>query len=361
MRERAPSLVRNADLTSLDPTSGRNGARVAAAGQAQPADRFDDWLPREYLADYYARLDEDESHTLAFLAQELHRRGRVAPRTLDFGVGPTVHHLLALAPWAESIDAADYLDGNLREVRRWLRDEAGAHDGSPFAAQVLACEGAPRVDVAAARAREALVRRRVARLLRCDASRDPAIAGARPGSAGYDLVMSCYCAESATADRSVWRRYMRHILALLRPGGLLLMAALRRCRGYTIRGQVFPAAGIDEGDIAGLLDDFAFDDPRRRILQARHLAAGPLHGDEGVVLLACERREATGDATGDAAMEAGRAVLRGAPDLSARPPRRRLPPRGESDDPDVRPCGSRSFPRAGGAPIAPPHEDLHAP
>lgn len=340
---------------------GMSAACRGCAGDAQPADPFDSWHPREYLADYYTRVDEDEAHTLAFLAKELRRRRRVAPRALAFGVGPTVHHLLALAPWAGSIDVADYLDGNLREVRRWLRDEPGAHDWSPFAARVLACEGAPRVDAEAVRAREALVRRRVARLLWCDASRHPAVAGARPGVAGYDLVMSCYCAESATADRTTWRHYMRHILALLRPGGLLLVAALRRCRGYTVRGQVFPAAGIDEGDIAGLLDDLAFDDPRRRVLHARHLAAGPLHGYEGIVLLACERRPATRDAaTADAAMEAGRAV-RIPHDPPVQLPLPRLPPRGENADPDVRHGGSRSFPRAGGAPIAPPHEDLHAP
>jgi len=346
---------------SMSSEGGMSAACRDRAGEAPPADPFDAWHPREYLADYYTRVDEDEAHTLAFLVQQLRRRGRVAPRALALGVGPTVHHLLALAPWAESIDAADYLDGNLREVRRWLRGEPGAHDWSPFATQVLACEGTPRVDAAAMRARQALVRRRVARLLRGDASRDPAIAGAWPGVAGYDLVMSCYCAESATADPMTWRRYMRHILALLRPGGLLLMAALRRCRGYTVRGQVFPAAGIDEGDIACLLDDLAFDDPRRRVLHARHLAAGPLHGYEGIVLLACERRAATRDAAaGDAAAEAGRSVLGGPLDLPARLPRPRLPPRGENTDPDVRHGGSRSFPRAGGAPIAPLHEDLHA-
>jgi SAM-dependent methyltransferase len=260
------------------------------ADKTSPADPFDTWSPREYLADYYARVDEDEAHTLAFLAHQLRRRGRVARRALAFGVGPTVHHLLALAPWAESIDAADYLDGNLREVQRWLRGEPGAHDWSPFAARVLACERASRLDAAAVQARQALVRRRVVRLLHGDAARHPALAGAALEPSGYDLVMSCYCAESATADWNVWRRYMRHILALLQPGGLLLMAALRRCRGYKIGPKLFPAAGIDEADIDGLLDELAFDEPRRRVLVAQPLVAGPLHGYEGIVLLACERR-----------------------------------------------------------------------
>jgi SAM-dependent methyltransferase len=266
-------------------------ARSAPAGTTQPADPFDTWCPRQYLADYYSRVEEDEAHTLAFLVRELRRRDRVAPRALAFGVGPTVHHLLALAPWAVSIDAADYLDGNLRELQRWLRREPDAHDWSPFAAQVLACEGEARIDGAAVRARQTLVRQRVARLVHGDASRHPAIASALlPHPAGYDLVMSCYCAESATADWNVWRRYMRHILALLQPGGLLLMAALRRCRGYKIGPKLFPAAGIDEADIDGLLDELAFDEPRRRVLVAQPLVAGPLHGYEGIVLLACERR-----------------------------------------------------------------------
>jgi len=316
-------------------------ARRTPAGQAPPADPFDTWCPREYLADYYSRVDEDEDHTLAFLAQQLRLRGRVAPRALAFGVGPTVHHLLALAPWAGSIDAADYLPGNLREVQRWLRGEPGAHDWSPFAARVLACERAPRLDAAAVHAREALVRRRVVRLLQGDASRHPALAGAVPDPAGYDLVMSCYCAESATADAAVWRRYMRHILALLRPGGLLLMAAPRRCRGYSVGRRVFPAAGIDEHDIACLLDDLAFDDPLRRVLVARPLAAGPRHGYEGIVLLACERR----------GVRVGAGMAADAP----------LPTERGRMEVDVRHHGGRSFPRAGGAPIAPLHEDLHAP
>jgi len=330
--------------SSTPPAAGRKGA----SSGARAAESFDAWHAGDYLRDYYTRVDEDAVHTLAFLVRELARRGRVANRALAFGVGPTVHHLLALAPWAESIDAADYLHGNLREVRRWLRREPDAHDWSPFAAHVLACESSPHVGAAGVHAREALTRGRVVRLLPCDASCNPALAGRQAGPDGYDIVMSCFCAESATGDKAAWARYMRNILRLLRPGGQLLMAALRRCSGYTIGRQVFPAAAIDEGDIAQLLDQMAFDDPLRRTVEMRRLAGGPLHGYEGIVLLACERLPRTQRPAAAVALDR----------------RRRqggLPRSGEGAHSDVRRATERSFPGAEGVRIAPLLEDPHAP
>lgn len=256
----------------------------------RPRDAFEAWRAREYLADYYRSVEEDEQHTLAFLVRELRRDGRIAQRALAFGVGPTVHHLLALAPWAEAIDAADYLDANLHEVRRWWRGERGAHDWSPFTHHVLACEDRRPRDDAAVRRREALTRRRLAALLHGDAGRRPAVQDGTAGTAGYDLVLSCYCAESATGDAATWARYVHNILQLVRPGGRFLMAALRRCHGYTVGPHVFPCAGIDETDLADLLDGLGLDDPVQRTLEARRLAAGPLHGYEGIVLLAGVRR-----------------------------------------------------------------------
>lgn len=254
-----------------------------------PCGAFEGWRAQDYLRDYYRQVDEDERHTLDFLVRELRRDGRVARRALAFGVGPTVHHLLALAPWAEAIDAADYLSENLREVRCWLRQAPGAHDWSAFTRHVLACEGTRQVDEDAVRGREALARRAIARLLHGDAGRDPAVRRV-PGTAeGYDLVLSCYCAESATADKGTWALYLRNTLRLVRPGGRFLMAALRRCQGYTVGSRVFPCADIDEGDLTRLLDRTGLDDPRQRKVEVQWLEAGPLHGYEGIVLLAGRR------------------------------------------------------------------------
>ena len=42
---------------------------------------------------------------------------------------------------------------------------------------------------------------------------------------------------------------MKRIAGLVRPGGTLLTAALRRSRGYLVGGKTFPSPNVDENDM----------------------------------------------------------------------------------------------------------------
>ncbi len=211
---------------------------------------FDAWDAHYYLAQYYARVEADEAATLEFIARA--SRGIEFPgRAIVFGVGPTVHHLLPLAPHTRELHVADYLESNLDHVRRWLRRDEKAHDWRAFGRHVLACEGVPKASGQRVTEREDLVRARVTRCLRADAGQEWPLS--TPDLAGYDVVLSCYCAESATGDPVVWRRYVLNILRLLAPGGLFITAALRRCRAYHVGRHRFASANIDEHDLAAVL------------------------------------------------------------------------------------------------------------
>jgi hypothetical protein len=50
-----------------------------------------------------------------------------------------------------------------------------------------------------------------------------------------------------------WAAYMQRIAGLVQPGGMLLVAALRRSRGYVVGGKTFPSADIDEADLQAVL------------------------------------------------------------------------------------------------------------
>jgi SAM-dependent methyltransferase len=211
---------------------------------------FDAWDAGHYLSQYYARVEADEAATLDFITRAC---GRIAApgRALVFGAGPTVHHLLPLAPHTRELHVADYLESNLDHVRRWLRRDARAHDWRAFGRHVLECEGVRAPSEQHVGQRERMVRARVTRCLRGDAGLASPLSV--PGLGRYDVVLSCYCAESATGDRAVWRRYVRNILRLLAPGGLFITAALRRCRAYHVGRQRFACADIDEHDLAAVL------------------------------------------------------------------------------------------------------------
>jgi hypothetical protein len=99
--------------------------------------------------------------------------------------------------------------------------------------------------------REERTRAKISRLMQVDLRQpDPLLGATVPA---YGTVISAYCADSATADRAAWALYTRRIAALVRPGGTLLLAALRRSRAYHVGGKSFPSADIDENSVHAVL------------------------------------------------------------------------------------------------------------
>ena len=99
-----------------------------------------EWCPRAYLREYYGRIEADERHAIAYFAAAF---AAMPPgqRVLVYGAGPTLHHVFLAAAKASEIHLADYLPGNLAEIRRWLSRDPAAHDWRPFVAYTLQCEG----------------------------------------------------------------------------------------------------------------------------------------------------------------------------------------------------------------------------
>jgi hypothetical protein len=241
---------------------------------------FDAWNADEYLRDYYSRVEIDEALTLEFALREARK---IAPgaAALEFGAGPTAHCLIALSAYVGSIDAADFLHPNLRAIGKWLQNSHEAHDWRPFVRHILCCEGAACPSEFNIRAREALARRRISRLLPCDASK-PRPSGVN-GNRSYDALFTFYCADSATGDKAEWRRYMSNILSLLNPGGVLIMAALRNCRAYKVGNSWFPGADVDETDLRTALDLAGFCREHTQI-EVKDVSCQTGRGYEGILL-----------------------------------------------------------------------------
>jgi hypothetical protein len=214
---------------------------------------FSSWSAAEYLRDYYSRIETEEDHTLKFLVQQCTRLP-VGSTILEFGCGPTLHHVLPFSRRAAYVHVADLLPTNLDAIRRWQQRDARAHDWREFTRRVLHLEGRCESTPDDILTREELTRAAITRRIVADArQRSPLGALTRR----YDCVVTCYCADSATADKQEWRQYMRNITSLVAPGGVLLVAALRRCSSYTVGGQTFPGASIDETDLASVYRELA--------------------------------------------------------------------------------------------------------
>ena len=235
-------------------------------------DAFEHWIARDYLAEYYREVQEDERNTMRFFLEKV-RDAPVGP-VLCFGSGPTLHHVFLAVPRATEIHLADYLPQNLEEIDRWRRRDPAAHDWTPFIRYTLQCESGVEPSDGAIAARMEALRAVIGGLEHADASLSDPLGPEFRGR--FATVLSPYCAEAATADKQLWAQYCRNIATLVRPGGYFLTSAVRRCSGYKAGERFFPAANIDEDDLRQvLLQDFRADSVE---VQVREV---PAHRDQG--------------------------------------------------------------------------------
>lgn len=247
-------------------------------------DTFDTWVPGDYLREYYSgAVSADEQHAIRYFVEQ--QRDLATGPALCFGCGPTLHHVFSAAPHTTALYLADYLPENLAEIDRWRRRAPGAHDWRPFARYTLACELGREPSDAEVQDRLELTRERIADLLPADAGLEHPL-GSRFHEF-FTIVLSPFCADSATADQAVWARYSRHIASLVQPGGRLLTSALRRCRQYRVGPRFFPSANIDEHDLRAVLTE---DFPSHRVqVEVREVPEHADQGYSGILLARAER------------------------------------------------------------------------
>jgi hypothetical protein len=224
-------------------------ARLAKRGVYASFDT--EWEPGAYLKEYYSEIEPEERETIAFFVDAMKDADRTQP-ALVFGVGPTLHHVFLAAEKVSEIHLGEYLPANLQEIERWLGRDPEAHDWRRFVEYTLECEGLDRPTPEEITFREEMTRARIARMLSVDLRREQPLG--IDGACQYATVISAYCADSATGDKAEWGAYMERLAGLVRPGGMLLVAALRRSHGYVVDGKTFPSANVDETDLQNVLE-----------------------------------------------------------------------------------------------------------
>lgn len=216
-----------------------------------------DWTqfdPAEYLNDYYADVGPENLALLRFLAEAYEGVPR-GSRLLDFGGGPTIYPLISAVGRVQEVHFSDYLDANLAEVKKWLANAPGAFGWDDFVRRAILIETGKECSDADVRRREEAIRALVTKLTRCDASRTPPLEGRYEP---YDVVVTNFCAESATSDRWQWRTFVANIASLLVPGGVLIMSALKGATSYAVGRRSFPAVRISAEELAELLEETGF-------------------------------------------------------------------------------------------------------
>jgi NNMT/PNMT/TEMT family protein len=245
------------------------------------ASAWESWRPAEYLQEYCHQVELDDQEAIRFQIEFLRREGRMFPRALEYGCGPTLMRAIAAAAYVESLDMADHLDINLRHVRRWASGVRRADDWSRFTEYVLRCEGIAQASREDTFAREQQTRRALSELLLTDARRRYPLGPDRVAS--YDLLISGFCMDSFSPSKAVWRHCLRNVFGLLKPGASFVILALRGCKAYRVGTRWFPGADIQSSDLElALLECGAA--PGRLEIAESDLPSHAGHGYTGILL-----------------------------------------------------------------------------
>jgi hypothetical protein len=208
---------------------------------------YSEWKARDYFETYYSEVVlPDEQAVLAYQIDVLRAAHGHFGRGLEYGCGPTLHRAIAASKYTFRLDMADWLADNLSEAREWLCADEHASEWKRFTRYVLACEGDAQPNNARIAQREAHTRKVVRGLYVSDARLPQPLGPTRESF--YDLIITGFCIDAISSDRSVWKGCMRNVTSMLAPGGTFIIHALHRCEAYKCGDRMFPGSnlGIDD-------------------------------------------------------------------------------------------------------------------
>ncbi|XP_036395250.1 phenylethanolamine N-methyltransferase [Megalops cyprinoides] len=170
---------------------------------------------------------------------------------VDVGSGPTLYQVLSGCEKFGRVVLTDFLDVNRTELKRWLGEEEGSFDWTPYLQHVCQLEGR---GASAWQEKAARLRSVVTEILPIDVHKpSPLPAGSLPSS-GADCLVSSFCLESVSPDLASFTRALGHVSSLLRPGGhLLLIGALGESYYMGGPGVRIPVVPLDEAQVCDSL------------------------------------------------------------------------------------------------------------
>lgn len=200
--------------------------------------------PKAYLQELFSEPDDEDRYSVSFMTRVL----KSLPDNLfihEFGGGPTLYSVAALAPKAREIHFSDVVDASLREVDLWLKNDLQAHDWNPYIKLALEADGLPATPEAIAQ-RAARMRQTITRLMRCDGqSSDPI----ELRDVEYDLVTAHHCTDVAATTFDEWVQVIQNITGIVRPGGWLMLSVTTGAQTYQVGDVTFACVNLSPEEI----------------------------------------------------------------------------------------------------------------
>ncbi|CAN8022387.1 unnamed protein product [Ixodes persulcatus] len=207
-------------------------------------------LRKRYLQTFVARTyaEHTEQYLLfSFHQEELHHlflSDLVQGTTLlEVGSGPSVNFACLASIRFKDIVLSDLVEDSRLEIKKWLSNSADAIDWTPRAQQIAALEGFSNINEGATEIAER-TRRAIRKVVPCDIL-TPGVLPEEDRET-FDVVLSCNCLEGSTADHESFQRALFNMAALVKPGGLLVLAGVGGISAYDVGRESFPMVDLTD-------------------------------------------------------------------------------------------------------------------
>lgn len=212
--------------------------------------------PQKYLCTYYdlSRSHKLPSDEVAIIKLQLKilDGGRFS-RAVDIGCGPTIHHSIVPSVYTKELFVADYLSSNIREVQKWIANEEGAFNWDMYIREVLKIE-LSRSPTTEELLQRKMMLRKTLRPMSCNIKK-ASVLGQSSYLRSFDLVMSYYCADSATSSRFEFQKYIENIMMLAKPGATFIFSMLHDAKHYSVGSRNFPSVSAEPDYVSKVFGD----------------------------------------------------------------------------------------------------------
>ena len=175
-------------------------------------------------------------------------------RMLEFGGGPVINGLISPAPHVREIVFSAYSENERSEIEQWKAQGDHAHDWSAHIQYVVnKLEG--KEGDAAWRDREAQIRSRISRIIPCDITLEyPLGVEEEP----FTIVSTSLCLEAASESYTDYKRNVKRLSTLLKPGGYLTMFAVVKETFYVVGDHPWYCLYLTRAEIEVALKEAGF-------------------------------------------------------------------------------------------------------
>jgi hypothetical protein len=207
---------------------------------------FSKFNPLDYLEEYYT--DDDADPENEFLLNFFHNVYGQMPKQktlLEVGGGPVIYPLISASSKVDEIVFSEFIEENRQAVKNWIQKDPSAFDWSPYFKMIAEMECTSPEMV------EERLRSRIKKIIKCDITKPNPLAPV--AKKNFDVLSINFCPESITDDEKSYAEWMKNIVSLLKPSGIIVMTLIRNARYYDSGDTKFAACPVDENGVSDVL------------------------------------------------------------------------------------------------------------